>query len=485
MLRKLWFRLLVFLLVSALFIFLRVYKIQQSFYLFGDVGRDLFVLQDWANNLFKLPLLGPQTSAISFNQSAVYFYYLFPFFLLMKYSVYSTLVASIFLYLVVFSFLFFWYRHKTKEQWQLIALYFLVSIHPQFVLQQRLVWNPSLIAPFLILSFWAWREYSAQQKNWWLIIMMAALAMAASLNYSILPTILAFILVFAWQQRKNLKAVLLSLSYGISSAIVLNLPTLVFELRHNFLLTRSLGGQEVLQQDHSWLRKITMLTTNVVRPTVFSSSSIWLFIGLILALLFIWLNNLKRQTAEVKSFVFSLLVALGSAMLLLITPLTMHEHYMFGVLTFLLISLVFLPKKPLWLVLLGASWLYLQPFYFLQYQSSAPHLAAEKISCLQFFCQDRQTQGLANQPIFVNTQSSSHNHQALEYVFLLKEFGCQAIDTQQFNATPVEEMLVVADRATFENGKTGYYELSQFGPATEISNFACKPDLKLHLLEKK
>jgi len=158
---------------------------------------------------------------------------------------------------------------------------------------------------------------------------------------------------------------------------------------------------------------------------------------------------------------------------------------MFGVLTFLLISLTFLPKKYLWFVLFVSAGLYLQPYYFLQYQQPAPHLAIEKVSCLKTFCDDRQNQGLANQPVFVNTQSSSHNHQALEYVFLLKEFGCQAIDTQQFNATPVDEMLVVADRATFENGKTGYYELSQFGAATEVTNVQCKPDLKLHLLQKK
>lgn len=476
------FRLLVFVLISTLFVFLRVYKIEQNFYLFGDVGRDLFRLQTWSLNLLKPPLLGPQTSAISFNQSAVYFYYLFPFFLLMKHSVYSTLVAAIFLYLLVFSFLFFWYRDKVDDQWRLMALFFLISIHPQFILQQRLVWNPSLIAPFLILSFWGWREYQNKQRKLWLFIMMFSLAMASSLNYSILPTVLAAILAFSWQQRKNLKNILLSIIYGIASALVLNLPTLFFELRHNFLLTRSLGGQEVLQQDHAWWHKLVMLSANIISPNIFNNQAVWLLLGLIILLISIFLKN--KKSFKKNNFSFSLLVAIGSALLLLITPLTMHEHYMFGVLTFLLIAITFLPKKLLWLILIISSWFYLQPYYFLQYQQPAPHLATEKISCLKTFCEERKNQGLAGQSIFVNTHSSSHNHQALEYVFLLKEFGCEAIDTQQFNAIPVDEMLVVADRATFENGKTGYYELSQFGLATEVSSLECKQDLKLYLLEK-
>jgi len=479
--------LLVFLLISFLFIFLRVYKINQSFYLFGDVGRDLFVLQDWSKNLLKPPLLGPQTSAISFNQSAIYFYYLFPFFILLKHSVYSTLVATIFLYLGVFGWLFYWYKKNIVYQWRLLALFFLVAIHPQFVLQQRLVWNPSLIAPFLVLSFWGWFEYQLKPQKTWLLVMMFSLAVAASLNYSILPTVIAVILVFAWQQRTSLKLFLTTLAYGIGSAIMLNVPTIAFELRHNFLLTRSLHNQEVLQQDNSLAHKFLMLTANIVRPEYFDRFSPWLFIFVVLFLITIFLKNktyFKVKQIQTNSFIFSFLVFICSAFLLLVTPLTMHEHYMFGVLSFLLNSLVMLPKKYLWLILFGSSLLYLQPNYFLRYQSQVPHTALEKSSCLQTFCKQRKNDGFADKKIFVNTQSASHNHQALEYIFLLKEFGCEAIDTQEFNAQPVSEMLVVADRATFENGKTSYYELSQFGEADEVSVLDCKENLKLHYLKK-
>jgi len=101
---------------------------------------------------------------------------------------------------------------------------------------------------------------------------------------------------------------------------------------------------------------------------------------------------------------------------------------------------------------------------------------------MQITCQTIKTQGL--EPIFVNTQTASYNHQAREYVFWLKELGCQAIDTQQFLQTPTDYMAVVADRAEFTNGQTGYYELSQFGPAEELQKIACKEDLTIHLLKR-
>ncbi|MBU0974163.1 hypothetical protein KKD03_00480, partial [Patescibacteria group bacterium] len=128
--------------------------------------------------------------------------------------------------------------------------------------------------------------------------------------------------------------------------------------------------------------------------------------------------------------------------------------------------------------------LYLQPKYFSLYQKTAPHTVEEKTKCIQTFCEDRLNQSSAENPIFVNTHSVSHNHQSLEYIFLLNEFGCSAIDTQEFNASPVNEMLVVADHATFENGKTGYYELSQFGEATQVNSYQCDDNLNLYLLMK-
>ena len=61
----------------------------------------MLVLWDW-NKTGKIPLLGPQTSALPINQSSVYFYILYPGFLLSKAQPISANYTLSFLYVVAF-----------------------------------------------------------------------------------------------------------------------------------------------------------------------------------------------------------------------------------------------------------------------------------------------------------------------------------------------------------------------------------------------
>jgi len=96
------FKWMIGLVVGAVFIGLRIFSLQQSFWFWGDMGRDFFVLQNWAQQPFHPPLLGPQTSVFSFNHSAWYYYLLFPFFILTGHSPYATYIAILTSYAAIF-----------------------------------------------------------------------------------------------------------------------------------------------------------------------------------------------------------------------------------------------------------------------------------------------------------------------------------------------------------------------------------------------
>lgn len=473
-----WGKWLIGMFVVIVFVLLRLLSIKQSFWFFGDLGRDLFVLQDWARNIFHPPLLGPQTSVISFNQSALYYYYLWPFFLITGHSVYSTLLATLSLYLAVFIGAFVVLK-KQRHWWKAAALFFLIAIHPQFVLQHRYVWNPSLVTPFLLIGFWAWWRYQTI-KDWRLIgVLVGSLALATGLNFSLVPTVLVIALIFLWEQRGNKRAIWQFILLGLAANLLVHLPTLVFELRHGFLLTKNLPTQELLQQEASFEAKISQLSAHLFLPDQGGERALVVGVAMVFLLLFVLFRSERLRTNWV--FVRALQIASFTTLLMLSTPFRMHEHYVFGILTFLLVALARLPKPLLMGVLVGSSLLYLSPFYRQIYGQRAPHSVAEQRVCMQQTCQLIQEQ--AFEPIFVNTQSASHNHQAREYVFWLRELGCQAIDTQEFLSTPTNYMAVVADRAEFTNGSTGYYELSQFGPAEELQKISCKNDLNIYLLK--
>lgn len=75
--KRAWFVLIFILIV---FIFLRVHRIEETLNFQNDIGRDYLVLLEWYQS-GKPPLLGPQNSAVPFNQSAFYFYLFFLFLL--------------------------------------------------------------------------------------------------------------------------------------------------------------------------------------------------------------------------------------------------------------------------------------------------------------------------------------------------------------------------------------------------------------------
>src|SRR3990167_1995966 len=181
--RSVWLKWLVGVLVAAIFIGLRTINLSDSFWFWGDMGRDFFVLQQWALNLLHPPLLGPQTSVFSFNHSAWYYYYLFPFFVITGHSVYATLLATLSLYLAVFAGVFVLFTKK-RHWLPAAALFYLIAIHPQFVIQHRYIWNPSLITPFLLIGFWGWWRYQFKQDWRLLAVMAGGLAFAAGLNLS-------------------------------------------------------------------------------------------------------------------------------------------------------------------------------------------------------------------------------------------------------------------------------------------------------------
>lgn len=474
-----WIKWMVFGIVLVVFIGLRTFQLQNSFWFFGDLGRDLFVLQEWSANIFHPPLLGPQTSVVSFNQSAWYFYYLFPFFLLSGHSVYSTLMATLTLYvaMMIGAFVVF----KKKKHWlPTAALLYLIVIHPQFVLQHRFIWNPSLITPFLLMGFWAWWRYQSS-KNWRLLVVLTlSLAIAAGLNFSLVPTVAVMAGLFLWEQRQNKQGIWQFVGLGLAANLLVHLPTILFELRHNFLLARNLPTNELQQVESVLSQKLAQLADTLVLPSLPVQWSLTLGAAIVLLLLLVAFRSNKLRANWI--FIRSLQITFFTAGLMLLTPFRMHAHFIFGVLTFLLVALARLPRKILLPVLAVLSAFYLQPYYLQLYAQRAPHTVGEQRQCMQQTCEAIKQAGL--EPIFVNTQTTSYNHQAREYTFWLRESGCQAIEAQGFLVTPTQYMTVVADRAEFTNGSTDYYELSQFGPAEELQAIECQPDLKIYLLEK-
>lgn len=470
------------LLLTTLFLFLRLYNLDQSLYFFNDIGRDFLVLYNWQET-GKPPLLGPQTSALPFNQSAIYFYILFPLFFISQNSQYSSVLTNLIFYVVSFWIGLYLLRNHKILQNSLLVVAFLITIHPQFIIQQRFVWNPSFVAPLILASVYGLLVLKDKYRHLTAFIVGFSMAWATAFSYSVVPVVISTLLIsIFWLKRR----VLWLIGFFLTSLVIVNFPTIFFELRHKFLLTNMLINQEKLSQPGN------ILSQKIANLSQFSISSFldhpwYLFLILVLviiiALQLVLIMKARRHnhqtiTKKQSLFLSALLLLLLGVLTTLATPIAIQAHYIFGVLVLGLLVISFLDKKLLIFVLTLASFLYLRPQVLSIYYSPAPRSYAETYACAVQICQQ------VKQPTFVSVQASRHPyHNGMEFQYLLKKAGCD-IKTLDPDPNVADKMIVIVDDSEYTHNQTAYNELTQFGKSEEIGRLSCSTQLEAVFLNK-
>ena len=456
-------------LLVLLFLLTRFYKIETSFNFFNDMGRDFLTLWQWKQD-GKPPLLGPQTSALPFNQSAIYFYLLYPFYLLSGQSFYATLIAYTTFYIAAFILGLYLLRSHPRLEKSLLLVFLLISVHPQYIIQGRFVWNPSFVTPCVLTAFYSLMVYLEQKKPQKLLLMISAfsLALATGFSYSLVPTLIAFLVLILYRRRQIF---LNYFFYVILSLLLVNLPTLVFELRHGFLLSKMmLFGDKLVQGDSSFLNRLLNLN-----KFSFATNWSWTMLYMILLAVFVYMSKLKEKNNFLGN---SLLLFLFTLAITLLAPVPIHSHYVFGILPLFFLTVSFLRPK---FIFLSAVFFYiifmkvaLQFDYFAPIRNDLKTLT----SCAENFCQTH------NQALFVANQSKYHPyHNAMEWNYLLSNAGCKVKNINLENGSAAQ-MLVVLDDSSYSHGETSFYELTLFGKSQEIEHLSCSDTLKMVLLQK-
>lgn len=447
----------------GLFIFLRFYNIRQSLFFFNDMGRDLLVLQQW-HDTGKPPLLGPQTSALPFNQSAIYFYLLYPAFILFAHSPLTALYTLAFVYVAAFIFGLIALKNQPQLQKIVLIAFFLISIHPQYIIQSRYVWNPSLATPFIITailsSFLLTKKYSTKIA----IIFGLSLSTALSLTYSIAPFFIAIVLAVLFKVRHRIKTLLILMF----SLFLTNLPTIAFELKHKFILLKATFTQgSPPQQDLSLVGKVNNLSGYLLNlPHSIPIFSIILLIFLII---------LKKDSPRLR---FVLLLFFSTFIINLITPITIQSHYIFAYTSLFFIIIALLPIKVRLISLILFTFFYLRPPIISNYFIPAPRTYNQMLDCFHQVCSQIHV------PVFVSVQSDFHPyHHGPEHRYLLQVSGCQ-VKSIEDEPEAASVMALVLDNSSYDPDKTKFYELDLFGPSHVTHTFNCLPNFQTLILQK-
>ncbi len=481
--------------LSGVFLFLRFYHIQESLLFFNDIGRDFLELWKWEHT-GKPPLLGPQTSALPFNQSAVYFYLLMPAYLLTGHSAFSTLYTCALVQIGLIWFGALW-LHKHQPRWLLWfgVLILGLIIQPEMIAQQRFVWNPSFLAGWMMLALIAsWQLVAhkpAQWSVWWLVSWGVGLSLAVSFSYSVAPAFLAvLILSLVWWRWQAWK---LWLPVGVGLGLW-NVPTVVFELRHGFLLTKMmLFGDRLPQPAADVVTKMTELSRLLIQPlwgpTTWQGQwwawlGMGLWIGVVMWVLITqvwqWQRITKRafSTSVSPIFIWTASWWLLTLGITLMVPVAVQSHYIFPLLVLGVASLVTLPSKWKWLIVAAFLVPWLWPTRLMRYWQPAQRSLTETQNCMQHICQSLPL------PLFVSVQASYHPyHNGMEFQYLLRAAGCNMRDIET-QSNQANHMVVMVDNSTYDHGQTAYRELTLFGPSQVEKTITCSQKLQAIILKR-
>lgn len=247
---KLWWALLdkkiffglVFILVLAAF--LRCYRLPEYMTFLGDEGRDAIVIKDLLVN-HHFPFIGPPTSIGNIYLGPLYYYmmavpmtifWLNP--VAAAYQIAAIGVLTVFL-------IYFLTKQWFGEKAGLIAS-LLYGISPVNIIYSRSSWNPNPAPFFALLAIFSLWKVNQTKNFLWLILTGGAVAFAVQMHYLALILIPICGVIWAqqiiqgkyskWQLTNVFKGTIL----GLLIFLILMLPLVIFDLRHNFMNFKAL-----------------------------------------------------------------------------------------------------------------------------------------------------------------------------------------------------------------------------------------------------
>ena len=227
-------------LVSVLYLFVRLYKLNELIGFRLDQGIHLLETKTMVDER-KISLVGPMVTSKSFMGrnffiGANYYYILAIVGLVSKWNPMNVTVIFIFLELISYLILIIFLKKKFNSFWALLTFLF-VAISPYLIIHSRFFWNPHLLIPLSILVLLISDKYLVKKEIKYLFLAAFCWGFAFACHYSAVFWGLWFIFLLIKSKKiKNLRyylAIVLGFILG-------NLPFFIFEIRHGFYNSKTI-----------------------------------------------------------------------------------------------------------------------------------------------------------------------------------------------------------------------------------------------------
>lgn len=324
---------LLLLLILSLATLSRLWRINDFMTFLGDEGRDVIIVRRMLTELHPA-LIGPQTSVGNMYLGPLYYYLMSPFLLAFNFSpVGPAVMVAIFGVATVA--LVFKFTNQLFGNTVAFISALLYATSPLVISSSRSSWNPNILPFFSLLSFYAlWQIWTKKRHRFFpvLAISFAFVIQSHYLGLLILPPLLLFGFLSVRSEKSDrnreiktqLLAAILIFSFLMS-------PLLIFDLRHNFINSKSIKAFFTARQEtvnlkaYKAIPKIWPISQELINSLITTNLPLVSKVLplLLLATLAISIKRefSRRQSIFIATWLISGLVGLG------LYKQTIYHHY--------------------------------------------------------------------------------------------------------------------------------------------------------------
>jgi hypothetical protein len=136
-------------------------------------------------------------------------------------------------------FLVYWIGKKIFNPYIALIALFLTAISRPVFSQSTVIWNPNLLPSLVILVIWFLYEYFRERKEIFMAIVYFLIALMYHFELTVVASFLVYTSIFLLILNRKEKVRIRNFFFVFLSLLLGFLPALLFELRHNFLQTKS------------------------------------------------------------------------------------------------------------------------------------------------------------------------------------------------------------------------------------------------------
>lgn len=328
-----------------------------SFAFTYDTGRDLLAVRDFVLS-HKFSLIGPTS-----GQMGIFYGPWWYWFLALPFIIFSGNPAGIASFIALFgvlaTVLAFWWGKQFRDEYFGFSLATIIAVSPFFVSATTQIWSPDLLIWETLLVIILFSKIE-KLNSWQLILFGFLLALLTEMEivFGVVFAVSMFLVLFVWERKFLFSQKIIILLTG---GILVELPRIIFELRHNLLQTRALLRIWENKENYAFHLDTRIRIIWEKWLSVIPNNNTYIAFVITAIALFLFFMAFKKVTKQEKKFYLKLItIAIIFIMITIMYPREFWDYYLLGlpVIFAIFIAVVFsfltkiFPKKFVWLALI-------------------------------------------------------------------------------------------------------------------------------------